>query len=188
MGLIRRRIPRYSFSLPRSIEIPVELGFPSEVSFDTIAATGVQHTTEKTIALEIPSRSSLLKASLLALITAENHTANTQEIDITVQGRKGSGSWNSYASGDAIIGLPNVLGATSGIPLHSNIDALVTKIPATYGFRLELEQSASNAVNYSVFFIIILAFGSSISQGGAINPAELESISSAFSKISRGWH
>lgn len=187
MGRIRRRLPRYSFSLPRSIEIPVELGFPSEVSFDTIAAIGVQYTTEKMISLKLPSRSTVRKASLLALITVENHTANTQEIDITVQGRKGSGSWNSYASGDAVIGLPNVLGATSGIPLHSNIDALADKIPATYGFRLQVEQSASNAINYSAFFIIILAFGSSISQGASIDPAAFESMVSAFMKISRGW-
>lgn len=134
-----------------------ELGFPTAEALNAIAVTGEQLTTERTATITLPSGAVIQKASLIAIITAMNNTANTQKIDVTVQARKGGGAWNSYYSQDDCLGLTNSDAATTNLTAISDITALVTATGA-YGFRCSINQSAANSVRYTTQYILIVVY------------------------------
>jgi len=140
-----------------SINLKVEVGFPTTEVLNNISATGEQLTTECTTTVSLPAGVVIQKASLIAVITAMNNTANTQKIDVAVQARKDTGAWTTYFSEDDCLGLPNINGATTSINPISDISALVTET-GNYGFRCSVNQDAANSVIYTTQYILIVAY------------------------------
>lgn len=134
-----------------------ELEFPSADVLDVIAATGDQTTTERTITVSVPTGATIQRAMLLAVITAMNDSATAQKIDVTVQGRKGSGSWSSYFSETDCMGFGATDGATTSIVPVQNVTALVDAA-TSYGFRLTVNQSAANSVRYTTQYLLVVTY------------------------------
>lgn len=143
-------------NLPTKIEI--EIGFPTSESLNNISTTGEQITTEKNVTLSLPSGVTLKEATLIASIIAINNSANTQKIDITVQARKGAGSFTNYFSQDDILGFPASDAATTAISTLSNITTLVDDLSATYGFQCSVNQSSATSVRYTIQYILIIRY------------------------------
>lgn len=143
----------------RLTKVPyLEGGFATAEAVDTIALTGEQTTTELTVTPSLPDSALLKKASVLTTVTALNNSANAQKIDITVQGRKASGSFTDYFSQDNIIGFGAVDGATSAILPISIVTALIDDLTAAYGFRCSINQSSANSVVYTIQHVLIINY------------------------------
>jgi len=134
-----------------------DICFPSAEAVDAITVTDPTDTTEKTITVTVPSGATIIRATLIALITAMNNSANAQTIDIDVKGRKGSGSWNTYFTEDDIIGFGAITGATTGIPAVSDVSSLIDGA-GTYGFKCTITQLSANSVRYTTQYILIVTF------------------------------
>ena len=137
--------------------LEVEVGVPTAEILNNISAMGEQLTTEMTVALLLPAGAVIKKASLIALITAMNNTANMQKIDIEVQARKSGDIFHTYFSEDDCMGLPNVDGATTSIVPVNDVKALVTAT-GSYGFRVSVNQSAANSVRYTTQYVLLIAY------------------------------
>jgi len=136
----------------------VEVGrIPTSEAFDTIAVAVETLTTEKEIALLLPDDAEIQKASLIALITAKNGTANAQSIDITVKAKKSGGVYADYFSELACFGLPNVQHATGNISALNDLTALVTE-PGTYMFQIAITQNVAAEVKYTTQYVLIIAY------------------------------
>lgn len=134
-----------------------EIEFPSAEALDAIAVIGEQPTTECTITVVLPTGATRRRVLLLALITPMNNTANAQKIDITVQGRKGAGAWSNFFSQDDCIGFGAVDGATTSLIALQDVTALVDEA-ATYGFRLSINQSVAQGVNYTTQYLLVVTY------------------------------
>lgn len=134
-----------------------EIEFPTAEALDDISLTGEQTTTERTTTVALPSGAGIRRVLLISVITIMNDTANAQKIDVTVQGRKAAGGWNSYFSQDDVIGFGAVDGATINLIGISNISTLVDE-DETYGFRLSVNQSGAFSVRYTVQHIVVVTY------------------------------
>lgn len=141
------------------IDMEHEIEFPSADDLKDISATGDQYTDELTITVALPTGASIRRVLLVALITAMNNTASAQKIKITVQGRKGAGSWNNYfdAEGADCIGFGAVDGVTTSLVAVQDVSALVDEA-ASYGFRVKVNQSAAQSVHYTSQFVLVLTY------------------------------
>jgi hypothetical protein len=135
-----------------------ESGFPTAEALNAISTTGEQKTTEKTVAIRLPSGALLKRASVISSISALNNSANAQKIDVAIEARKGAGSFATYYSQDDVFGFGAVDGATSSILAISNITALVDDLTATYGFRCSINQSSANSVRYTTQHVLIISY------------------------------
>lgn len=135
----------------------VEIEFPTAEALDDISAIGEQTTTERTTTVTLPTGATKRRVLLASLITIMNDEAQAQKIDVTVQGRKGAGSWTDYFSQDDVVGFGAVDGATSSFVAVSDISALVDG-DGSYGFRLSVNQSAANSVRYTVQHIVVVTY------------------------------
>jgi hypothetical protein len=144
-------------NLPNVSVMEHEIEFPSAEALDDIALTGEQTTTERTILVGLPTGATIRRVSLIALITAMNNTANAQKIDITVQGRKGAGSWSDFFSQDDVIGFPAEDGATTDLVAVQDISALVDEA-MSYGFRVSVNQSVAESVRYTTQYILAVIY------------------------------
>ena len=136
----------------------VEVGrIPTSEAFDTISVDTETLTTEKEIGLILPDNAEIQKASLIALITAKNGTANAQSIDITVKAKKDGGAYANYFSQDACFGLPNVQHAPGNFSPLSDLTALVIE-PGTYMFQISVKQNTAAEVNYTTQYVLIIAY------------------------------
>jgi hypothetical protein len=144
------------FGSPPAVK-EVEIEFASAEALNDIALTGEQPTTERTITVTLPSGATIRRVLLIALITAMNNTANAQKIDLTVQGRKGTGAWNNFFSQDDCIGFGAVDGATTSLATVQDVTSLVDA-SGSYGFRFSVNQSADKSVRYTTQFIIALTY------------------------------
>ncbi len=134
-----------------------EIEFPSAEALDAIALTGEQTTTERTITVALPTGASIRRVLLVALITVMNNTGTAQKIDVTVQGRKGAGSWSDFFSEDDCIGFGAVDGATTSLVAVQDVSVLVDEAE-TYGFRLSVNQSAEQSVRYTTQFVLVITY------------------------------
>jgi len=130
---------------------------PTSEAFDTISTTVETLTTEKEIGLILPDNAEIQKASLIALITAKNGTANAQSIDITVKAKKSGGVYADYFSQDACFGLPNVQHAPGNFTALNDLTTLVTE-PGTYMFQTAIKQNVAAEVNYTTQYVLIIAY------------------------------
>lgn len=135
----------------------VEIEFPTDEVLDDISVTGEQTTTERTATVAMPPNATIRRVLLVSIITIMNDSANPQKIDVTVQGRKGSGSWSDYFSEDDVVGFGAIDGATTSLVAVSDISALVDE-DATYGFRLSVNQSAAQSVRYTVQHVAVVTY------------------------------
>lgn len=136
-------------------KIDSDIGFPSAEAVNAIVVTAATDTTEKEITVTLPAGASIVRATLLAYVTAMNNSANAQKIDVDVQGRLSGGAWSMFFSQDTIMGFGAVDGATTGIMAISNVTALVTAT-GTYGFKCTITQSSANSVRYTTQYVLIL--------------------------------
>ena len=149
--------------MPRHIPIGVmvlaehEIEFPSAEALNDIALTGEQTTTERTITVALPDGGKIRRVLLIAIVTAMNNYAQAQKIDVTVQGRKGAGSWSDYFSEDDLIGFGAVDGATTSLVACQDVSALVDAA-ASYGFRLSVNQSAAQSVRYTTQYLLAITY------------------------------
>jgi hypothetical protein len=99
----------------------------------------------------------ILKATLIALVTAMNNSATEQIIGIKVQGEIATtATWNDYFNESNCIGLPAVKGVTTGIPMVQDVTALVTNSSQTYGFRMQITQENAASVRYTTQYVLLL--------------------------------
>lgn len=145
----------FSAGAPTAMEQEIE--FPSAEALDAIALTGEQTTTERTITVALPTGASIRRVLLVALITVMNNTGTAQKIDVTVQGRKGAGSWSDFFSEDDCIGFGAVDGATTSLVAVQDVSVLVDEAE-TYGFRLSVNQSAEQSVRYTTQFVLVITY------------------------------
>jgi len=138
-------------------KVDTDIGFPSAEAVDAIAVTASTDTTEKEITVSVPAGASIVRATLIANVTAMNDTANAQKIDVDVKGRVSGGSFSTFFSQDDIMGMGAVDGATTGITALSNVTALITGA-GTYGFKCTITQSSANSVRYTTQYILIITF------------------------------
>jgi len=136
-------------------KIDTEIGFPSTEALDDINVAVATDTTEKTITVSLPPGAAIVRATLLAYITAMNNFSVAQKIDVDVKGRVSGGSFSTFFSLDDIIGFGAVDGATTGIVAISDVSALVT-VAGTYGFKCTITQSSANSVRYTTQYVLIL--------------------------------
>ena len=136
-------------------KVDTDVGFSSAEVVDAIAVAAPTDTTEKQIVVSVPAGASIVKASLIAYITAMNNTANAQKVGVTVAGRLGSGAFSNFFSQANILGMGAVDGATAGISAISDVSALVTG-SGTYGFKCTITQSGANSVRYTTQYVLIL--------------------------------
>lgn len=137
--------------------LEVSLRFPSADALDDIAAVGPTNTTELPITVVLPLGATIRRVMLAAFITVMNDTATAQKIDIDVQGRIAAGAWNTYFSQNAVLGFPAVDGATTGTVCLQDVSALVT-VAGTFGFRLQVTQTAANSVHYTTQFLLLVTY------------------------------
>jgi len=131
--------------------------FPSPAITDEINTTTTTYTTEEPITVALPSGASIVRAMLAVFITAMNASANTQKIDIMVEGRVAGGTWYSYFLQLDCLGLPNVDGATTGFVPLNNVSNIVTG-GGTYEFRVAITQSSANSVRYTTQYLLIITY------------------------------
>ena len=134
-----------------------EIEFPSAEALNDISVTGEQPTTERTITVTLPTGASIRRVLLVAVITAMNNFAQAQKIDVTVQGRKGAGSWSDFFSEDDCFGFGAIDGATASLVAVQDVSALVDAA-ASYGFRLSVNQSATQSVRYTTQFLLVITY------------------------------
>lgn len=137
----------------------VDIGFSTDEALDSIAVAAATPTTELSRVITIPDGTTIQRVTLLAVVNAMNDTANLQKVDIEVQGRLAGGTFTTFFSQDDVIGLPASDGVTTSLILQQDVTALVTAA-GTFGFRLNIEQSAAFAVRYTTSFYLIVTVGS----------------------------
>ena len=142
-------------------KVDVDLGFPSAEALDSIAVVTATDTTEKEITIAGPPGSTIVRATLIVLLTALNDTANAQKIDADTKGRPSGGSWSTFFTQDDVIGFGAVDGATASITMVSDVSALITA-DGTYGFKVTITQSSANAVRYTTQHILIVTYRRSV--------------------------
>lgn len=129
--------------------------FASAESLDDIPLVGPTDTTEKTIAVTLPTGSTIVKAILYAFIQIMNDSANAHKINIDTLGRKGAGGWTTYFSQDSIVGLPAVDGASTAYMTQQDISALIdTSGGQSYGFKCAITQTSANSIHYTVQYLL----------------------------------
>jgi carbon monoxide dehydrogenase subunit G len=138
-------------------KVDTDIGFPSAEAVDAIAVTAATDTTEKEITVTLPSGASIVRATLMANITAMNNSANAQKIGVDVKGRISGGSFSTFFSQANIMGMGAVDGATTGLVAISDVTALVTTA-GTYGFKCTITQSSANSVRYTTQYVLIITF------------------------------
>jgi len=131
--------------------------FPSTEALNDISVTTPTDTTELSITVSLPSGASIVRAMLVAFITAMNNTPTAQKIDIDVLGRVAAGAWSTFFSQDDCIGLPVADGATTGLVAMQDVSALVT-VAGTYGFKCTITQSSANSVRYTTQYLLIVTY------------------------------
>ena len=137
--------------------LQIEIKFPSAEALDDISTATETATTEREIAVSLPTGATIVRAMLAAFMTAMNNTANAQKIDVKVQGRVSGGTWNTYFSQLDCIGFPAADGATTGIVPLQDVSALVTAA-GTYGFRCLITLSSANSVRFTTQYILIVTY------------------------------
>jgi len=136
----------------------VDVGrIPTSEAFDTISVDTETLTTEKEIALVLPTNAEIKEASLIALITAKNGTADAQSIDITVKAKKAGGVYSDYFSQDGCFGLPNILNAPGSFQALNDLTALVDEA-GTYLFQIAITQSSATEVKYTTQYVLIIKY------------------------------
>lgn len=149
--------PPRGLSSAKAAATEYEIEFPSADVLDDIAATGDQTTTERTITVSLPTGATIRRAMLLAIVTAMNDSANAQKIDVTVQGRKGSGAWSNFFSETDCIGFGATDGATANLVASQDVTALIDAT-TSYGFRLTVNQSGANSVHYTTQYLLVVTY------------------------------
>jgi len=135
----------------------VEIGFVSSEALDDISVVDPTDTTEKEVTVALPPGASIIRASLIASITAMNNTANAQKIDVDVKGRPSGGSWTTFFSEDDCIGFGTVEGATLSVIAIQDVSDLVTA-EGTYGFKCTITQSSANSVRYTTQYVLVVTY------------------------------
>ena len=135
----------------------VDVRFVSAEVLDDIAVIAATPTTERTIEVALPVGAVIKRVILAAIITAMNNSENAQKVDVDVQGRVAEGSWSTFFSQDAVFGFGAVDGATVNIVALQDVSALVDA-EATYGFRLQITQSAAFSVRYTTQYLLIVTY------------------------------
>jgi len=136
-------------------KIDTEIGFPSTEALDDINVAVATDTTEKIITVSLPPGAAIVRATLLAYITAMNNFSVAQKMDVDVKGRVSDGPFSTFFSQDDIMGFGAVDGATTGIVAISDVTALVTAA-GTYGFKCTITQTSANSVRYTTQYVLIL--------------------------------
>lgn len=139
------------------MEHEIEFPFAEDDWLDEIAAIGDQPTTERPVTVSLPAGANIVRAMLVAVVTAMNNSANAQKIGFTVQMRKGAGSWNSYFSETDCMGMDAVDGATANLVALQDITDLVDQ-DTDYGARLIVNQSSANSVRYTAEFLLVVTY------------------------------
>ena len=142
-------------------KVDVDLGFPSAEALNSIAVATATDTTEKEITIAGPPGSSIVRATLIVLLTALNDTANAQKIDVDTKARSSGGSWSTFFSKTDVIGFGAVDGATTSISMVSDVSAVVNA-DGTYGFKCTITQSGANAVRYTTQYILVVTYRRSV--------------------------
>jgi len=135
-----------------------EKGFPSDAATDEVNIVGAVPLTAQSIKVQLPEGATIVKASCIGLMTAMNHTANLQKVDLSIYARKAGEAWAPYWSAMDALGLPNVDGATASVTPVADVSALVTDPAGTYEFQFQVVQSAAYAVRYTTQFILLVAY------------------------------
>lgn len=135
----------------------VDVRFASAEVVDAIAVVTQTPTTERTIAVSLPVGAKLVRVLLAAIVTAMNNSANAQKVDVDVQGRKETGAWSTFFSQVDVFGFGAVDGATVCVLAMSDVTTLVDA-EATYGFRLQITQSAAESVRYTTQYFLIVTY------------------------------
>lgn len=160
-----RRIGVRTISNPAGVglmgKVDTDLGFASAEALDSINVTAATDTTEKGITIAGPPGSSIVRASLIVLLTALNDTANAQKIDVDTKARPQGGSWTTFFSKTDVIGFGAVDGATTSITLVSDVSSIVTA-DRTYGLKCTITQSSANAVRYTTEYILVVTYRRSV--------------------------
>ena len=131
--------------------------FPSDAVAENISVAAPTATTERTIVVTLPSGASRVRVLVGCFITAANRTANAQDIDVQLQGRKGAGAWNNLLTLTDHMTLPAVDRAMTGDALLADCTSLVDEA-ATYGFRCTITLSAANAVRFKTQYLLIVTY------------------------------
>lgn len=149
-----------------------ELGFSSIEALDSIAVVAAD-TTELEVTVTLPSGAHIVRAYLMALITAMNNTANVQTINVAVKGRVSGGAWRTYFNQNNCMGVIPLIGATAYLTTIQNVgptasvaaDRIVTDAnlsgdppSGVFGFKCTIGQDSANEVRYTTQYVLIVAY------------------------------
>jgi len=152
-----------------------EIGFPSLEALDPITALPPpdQDTTELSVTVTLPEGGHIVRAYLIALITAMNNKANVQTIDVDVKGRVAGGSWHTYFSETNCIGVIPLIGATAYLTAVQDIGPTCPSIPdrivtdanlsgtppsGVFGFKCTIVLDSANEVRFTTQYVLIIAY------------------------------
>lgn len=153
-----RIITNLSNSRARGGEL--EVGWPVDPDTQTLAA-GIGDMNELTVNPTIPIQTTLLGAKLICMITAVNYAGAApgvvNNIDLAIDARKSDGDWEEQISETAVIGLPDVDGATVAWAGAVDVFDLVDETGVQYGFRFSIA-GATTQIRYTQSFVLILKY------------------------------
>jgi hypothetical protein len=138
-----------------NLTIPIPL--PSAEALDDVAVITATDTTERTIAVSLPTGASIVRAMLGALVVAVNRSTNAQDIDVDVKGRLGAGGWTTFFSKTDVMSLAAVDKASIGIVALQDVSSLVTAA-GTYGFKLTVTLSSANTVRFLTQYLLQVTY------------------------------
>lgn len=162
-------------NLPNAKIMEYEIGFSSLEALDPINTLPPpdQDTTELSITVTLPEGGHIVRAFLVALITAMNNKANVQTIDVDVKGRVAGGAWRTYFSETNCVGVIPLIGATAYLTAVQDVgptapvaadrivtDANLSGTPpsGTFGFKCTIVLDSANEVRFTTQYVLIIAY------------------------------
>ena len=138
----------------------VEVGWPVDPDTQTLAA-GIGDMDTLTVTPTMPIEATLLSAKLISMITAVNYAGAApgvvNNIDLTIEARKGTEAWSTQFAETAVIGLPDVDGTTVAWAGAIEISDVVDETGVQYSFRFSIA-GATTQIRYTQGFVLVLKY------------------------------
>ena len=134
-----------------------EIEFRSDVAANNMDALGTWPTTERPITVTLPEGATIRRVSLLAVIFTLNMGGAAQCSGITVQGRKGVGSWSNFYSVTEVLSVPSPICSMTTITAVSDVTSLVDEAE-DYGFRVQITQAMDAIIRYITQFVLVITY------------------------------
>jgi len=133
--------------------------YPFETESDSVSsASETALTNPTTVTVTFPTNSTLLSAAVVAIIKANNQSANAHDVGVTLQKNIAGGGWTDIRdlTTSPPVTLPAVDGENDSLILVENVTGIDTGETVT--FRWQVDSNDANEVHYTSTFVLIVQY------------------------------